>query len=66
MRRSELERRAVAAANGSAVTLEMVAKEAGVAQDVLAREALPILRHLVERGFLDPPELGKDGAPPRV
>ena len=30
MRRSELERRAAAAANGSAVTLEMVAREAGV------------------------------------
>jgi LacI family transcriptional regulator len=37
MRRSELERRAVAAANGSAVTLEMVAKEAGVSPSTVSR-----------------------------
>ena len=37
MRRSELERRAAAAANGSAVTLEMVAKEAGVSPSTVSR-----------------------------
>jgi LacI family transcriptional regulator len=37
MRRSELERRAVEAANGSAVTLEMVAKEAGVSPSTVSR-----------------------------
>jgi LacI family transcriptional regulator len=37
MRRSELERRAAAAAAGSAVTLEMVAKEAGVSPSTVSR-----------------------------
>jgi LacI family transcriptional regulator len=37
MRRSELERRAAAATNGSAVTLEMVAKEAGVSPSTVSR-----------------------------
>ena len=37
MRRSELERRAAAAANGTAVTLEMVAKEAGVSPSTVSR-----------------------------
>jgi LacI family transcriptional regulator len=37
MRRSELERRAAAAMNGSAVTLEMVAKEAGVSPSTVSR-----------------------------
>ena len=37
MRRSELERRAIAAANGTAVTLEMVAKEAGVSPSTVSR-----------------------------
>jgi LacI family transcriptional regulator len=37
MRRSELERRAAAAASGSAVTLEMVAKEAGVSPSTVSR-----------------------------
>ncbi len=37
MRRSELARRAAAATNGSAVTLEMVAKEAGVSPSTVSR-----------------------------
>lgn len=37
MRRSELERRAAAAASGSAVTLEMVAREAGVSPSTVSR-----------------------------
>jgi LacI family transcriptional regulator len=37
MRRSELERRAAAAASGSTVTLEMVAKEAGVSPSTVSR-----------------------------
>jgi DNA-binding LacI/PurR family transcriptional regulator len=37
MRRSELERRAAATSNGSAVTLEMVAKEAGVSPSTVSR-----------------------------
>jgi LacI family transcriptional regulator len=37
MRRSELERRAAAAAKGSAVTLEMVAREAGVSPSTVSR-----------------------------
>jgi LacI family transcriptional regulator len=37
MRRSELERRTAAASNGSAVTLEMVAKEAGVSPSTVSR-----------------------------
>lgn len=37
MRRSELERRAAAVANGSTVTLEMVAKEAGVSPSTVSR-----------------------------
>jgi len=37
MRRSALERRAAAAANGTAVTLEMVAKEAGVSPSTVSR-----------------------------
>ena len=37
MRRSELERRAAAASNGSAVTLAMVAKEAGVSPSTVSR-----------------------------
>jgi LacI family transcriptional regulator len=37
MRRSDLERRAAAAANGSAVTLEMVAREAGVSPSTVSR-----------------------------
>lgn len=37
MRRSELERRAAAAASGSAVTLEMVATEAGVSPSTVSR-----------------------------
>jgi LacI family transcriptional regulator len=37
MRRSELERRAAAASNGSAVTLEMVAREAGVSPSTVSR-----------------------------
>ena len=37
MRRSELERRAAASAKGSAVTLEMVAKEAGVSPSTVSR-----------------------------
>lgn len=37
MRRSELERRAAAAASGAAVTLEMVAREAGVSPSTVSR-----------------------------
>jgi len=37
MRRSELERRMAAASNGSTVTLEMVAKEAGVSPSTVSR-----------------------------
>jgi LacI family transcriptional regulator len=37
MRRSELERRVTATTNGSAVTLEMVAKEAGVSPSTVSR-----------------------------
>jgi len=37
MRRSELERRAAASAQGSAVTLEMVAREAGVSPSTVSR-----------------------------
>lgn len=37
MRRSELERRAAAAAKGSAVTIEMVAREAGVSPSTVSR-----------------------------
>jgi len=37
MRRSELERRAAAAASGSTVTLEMVAREAGVSPSTVSR-----------------------------
>jgi len=37
MRRSELERRTAAAASGSTVTLEMVAKEAGVSPSTVSR-----------------------------
>jgi LacI family transcriptional regulator len=37
MRRSELERRTAAAASGSAVTLEMVAREAGVSPSTVSR-----------------------------
>jgi LacI family transcriptional regulator len=37
MRRAELERRAAASKNGSAVTLEMVAKEAGVSPSTVSR-----------------------------